>query len=470
MSQPPATSPTPSTELDQIPAAVQRLRRTFGSGVTRPLEWRRTQLQRLAALAKENRDRLVEALQQDFGKPTVEALLTDVAIIAAEATEASKQLKKWMKPERVATPAQQMPGRARVVREPLGVVLIIAPWNYPVQLLLSPLVGALAAGNCAVLKPSELTPHTSAVLADLVPRYLDPDAVALVEGAVAETEALLAERFDHIFYTGSGRVGQVVMEAAARHLTPVTLELGGKSPCIVDETANVPVAARRIAWGKFLNAGQTCVAPDYVLVHESRESELIEELGAAIREFYGEQPKASADFARIVNAPHHERLSQLLKDGEPVIGGETDADQRYIAPTVLRHVALDSDVMTDEIFGPILPVLPVADLDEAIAFASAREKPLALYVFSEDAAVAERVTQETSSGSVCVNHVIWQIANPNLPFGGVGPSGTGAYHGRHSFETFSHRKPVVTKTTRFDQKFAYPPFGRMKTALLKRLL
>ena len=388
----------------------------------------------------------------------------------AEATAASKQLKKWMKPERVATPVPQQPGRARVVREPLGVVLIIAPWNYPVQLLLSPLVGALAAGNCAVLKPSELTPHTSAALADLVPRYLDPDAVALVEGAVPETQALLAERFDHIFYTGGGRVGQVVLEAAARHLTPVTLELGGKSPCIVDETANVAVAARRIAWGKFLNAGQTCVAPDYVLVHESREEELIEELGAAIREFYGEQPKESKDFARIVNASHHERLSLLLKEGDPVIGGESDPEQRYIAPTVLRNVPVDAGVMTDEIFGPILPVLPVADVDEAIRFASAREKPLALYIFTEDSAVADRVTRETSSGSVCVNHVIWQIANPNLPFGGVGPSGTGAYHGRHSFETFSHRKAVVTKSTRFDQKFAYPPFGRIKTALLKRLL
>lgn len=472
MSQPPAATsvPAPHTDPETIPTVVQRLRRTFGSGVTRPIEWRRTQLDRLAALARENRDVLVEALRNDFGKPAVEALLTDVAIIAAEATAARKQLKKWMKPERIATPAQQQPGRARVVREPLGVVLIIAPWNYPVQLLLSPLVGAIAAGNCAVLKPSELTPHTSAVLADLVPRYLDPDAVALVEGAVPETEALLAERFDHIFYTGGGRVGQVVLEAAARHLTPVTLELGGKSPCIVDETANVPVAARRIAWGKFLNAGQTCVAPDYVLVHQSREDELVEELAAAVEEFYGAQPKKSADFARIVNASHHERLSQLLKDGEPAVGGESDPEQRYIAPTVLRNVPLDSDVMSDEIFGPILPVLPVADLDEAIRFAAGREKPLALYLFSEDAAAAERVTQETSSGSVCINHVVWQIANPNLPFGGVGPSGTGAYHGRHSFETFSHRKPVVTKTTRFDQKFAYPPFGRMKTALLKRLL
>jgi aldehyde dehydrogenase (NAD+) len=472
MSQPPASqrTPTPFTDPETIPGVVQRLRSTFDTGATRPIEWRQQQLQRLTALARENRDRLVDALHDDFGKPPMEALLTDVAIIAAEATAARKQLKRWTKPERVATPAQQQPGRAKLVREPLGVVLIIAPWNYPVQLLLSPLVGAIAAGNCAVLKPSELTPNTSAALADLVPRYLDPDAVAIVEGAVAETEALLAERFDHVFYTGGGRVGRVVMEAAARHLTPVTLELGGKSPCIVDETANLEVAARRIAWGKFLNAGQTCVAPDYVLVHESREDELVEKLGAAIREFYGDEPKESADYARIVSPAHHERLVLLLKDGEAAVGGGSDAEQRYIAPTVLRRVSPDSSVMREEIFGPILPVLPVADLDEAIRFASAREKPLALYLFSEDADAAERVTRETSSGSVCINHVVWQIANPNLPFGGVGPSGTGAYHGRHSFETFSHRKPVVTKPTRFDPKFAYPPFGRLKTALMKRLL
>ena len=471
MPRPPAPSvPAPHTDPETIPAVVQRLRRTFGAGVTRPYEWRSRQLERVAALAKENRDQLVDALRADFGKPEVEAMLTDVAVIAAEATAARKQLKRWMKPERVATPASQQPGRARVHREPLGVVLIIAPWNYPVQLLLSPLVGALAAGNCAVLKPSELTPHTSAALADLVPRYLDPEAVALVEGAVPETEALLAERFDHVFYTGGGRVGRVVLEAAARHLTPVTLELGGKSPCIVDESANVEVAARRIAWGKFLNAGQTCVAPDYVLVHESREDDLVEALGAAIREFYGEQPKESPDFARIVNTAHHERLAQLLKSGDAAVGGDSDAEQRYIAPTVLRNVALDSDVMRDEIFGPILPVLPVGDLDEAIRFAATREKPLALYLFSENPEAAERVTRETSAGSVCINHVIWQIANPNLPFGGVGPSGMGAYHGRHSFETFSHRKPVVSKPTRFDQKFSYPPFGRLKTALLKRLL
>jgi aldehyde dehydrogenase (NAD+) len=464
------SAPIPATSVDRIAPAVERLRRSFAEGRTRPVEWRREQLGRLAALARENRDRLIGALQRDFGKPPIEALLTDVSIVAAEADLARKQVGRWMRPERVATPANQRPGRARIVREPKGTVLVIAPWNYPVQLLLSPLVGALAAGDCAVLKPSELVPHTSAALADLVPRYLDPDCVTLVEGGVAETTALLAERFDHVFYTGGGRIGRVVMEAAAKHLTPVTLELGGKSPCLVDATAKLEVAARRIAWGKFLNAGQTCIAPDYVLVDERREDELVERLGAAVRSFYGDDPKRSPDYARIVNRSHYERLARLLKDGETAVGGQLEPESRYIAPTVLRRVRPDADVMSEEIFGPILPVLPVRDLDQAIEFVKGREKPLALYLFSEDPAARRRVEQETSAGGMCHNHVIWQVANPNLPFGGVGPSGMGAYHGRASFETFSHRKAVVEKPTRFDPKFAYPPYGRIKSAIMKRLL
>ena len=460
----------PSSDLEQIPRTLERLRASFEAGRTRPLAWRREQLGRVAALARENRERIVGALQRDFGKPVIEALLTDVSIVAADAELAGKQLDRWTRPERAATPVSQRPGRAKIVREPLGVVLVIAPWNYPVQLLLSPLVAALAAGNCAVLKPSELVPHTSAVLADLVPRYLDPECVALVEGGVPETTALLAERFDHVFYTGGGAVGRVVLEAAAKHLTPVTLELGGKSPCLVDQTARLDVAARRIAWGKFLNAGQTCIAPDYVLVDERREDELVEKLAAAVRTFYGDDPKRSPDYARIVNRRHFERLAGLLKDGEAVVGGQLDAETRYVAPTVLRRVAPDADVMQHEIFGPILPILPVRDLDQAIRFVNEREKPLALYLFSEDAAAAARVEAETSAGGLCVNHVIWQVANPNLPFGGVGPSGMGAYHGRHGFETFSHRKPVVAKPTRFDPAFAYPPFGRLKSALMRRLL
>jgi aldehyde dehydrogenase (NAD+) len=468
MSEP--SAPIPSTELESIPRLVERLQRGFASGRTRPLAWRSEQLARVAALARENRDALIGALQRDFGKPAIEALLTDVSIVAAEADLARKALPRWTKPERVATPASQRPGRSRLVREPVGTVLIIAPWNYPVQLLLSPLVGALAAGNCAVLKPSELTPHTSALLATLVPRYLDPEAVALVEGGVPETTALLAERFDHIFYTGGPAVAHKVMEAAAKHLTPVTLELGGKSPCIVDESANLAVAARRIAWGKFLNAGQTCIAPDYVLVDERREEELLAQLGSAVREFYGAEPKRSPDYARIVNRRHFERLARLLKDGEVAFGGQIEPEARYIAPTALHRVRPDADVMREEIFGPILPVLPVRDLDQALAFVNGREKPLALYLFSEDAAARRRVEEETSSGGLCLNHVIWQVANPNLPFGGVGPSGMGSYHGRYGFETFSHRKPVVEKSTRFDPKFAYPPYGRFKAALMRRLL
>jgi aldehyde dehydrogenase (NAD+) len=356
------------------------------------------------------------------------------------------------------------------VREPLGVVLVIAPWNYPVQLLLSPLIGAIAAGNCAVLKPSEVTPTVSRLLATLVPRYLDPACVALVEGGVDETTALLRERFDHVFYTGNGAVAKVVMRAAAEHLTPVTLELGGKSPCIVDRNVDLEIAARRIVWGKFLNAGQTCIAPDYVLVHESRESELLDAMKRTLRAFYGDDPKKSPDYGRVVNERHHRRLAVLLKDGEVVAGGEADEATRFIAPTILRNVAPDAPIMQVEIFGPILPVLRVASIDEAVAFVNARPKPLALYVFTRDAQVEEDVIARTTSGGACVNAPLWHIANPELPFGGVGPSGMGSYHGRDSFETFSHRKSVVTKSTRVDPKMAYPPYSKLKTAILKRLM
>ena len=465
-----AHTPSPET-LASASDCADRLRKTFQTGRTRPLEWRRKQLEQLKALATENAEELVTALQADFGKPTLEAWTTDVAVVAMDCALALKNLRRWTRPEKVSTPMQQQPGRSRIVRDPLGVVLIIAPWNYPVQLLLSPLVGAIAAGNCAVLKPSEITPHTSAVLAKLIPKYLDPDCITLVEGAVPETTALLAQRFDHIFYTGNGAVARVVLEAAAKHLTPVTLELGGKSPCIIDRNANIEVAARRIAWGKFLNAGQTCVAPDYILVHPDREEELVEKLKETITTFYGDNPQKTDDYARIVSPNHHRRLTSLLKEsGDVVAGGEVDEETRYIAPTLVRNVTPDSPLMTEEIFGPILPILTCRSTEEAVQFVNDREKPLALYLFTENKSVEEKVVAETSSGGVCINAILWHITNPNLPFGGVGPSGTGAYHGRASFETFSHRKSVMTKPTRFDLKLLYPPYGRLKTALVKRML
>lgn len=464
------SAPSPAASpADAIPALAARLRHGFEAGLTRPLEWRLGQLERLRALLTENTDALVRALEADLRKPDPEGFLADVGVTIRDVDVLRKGLRGWARPRRVGTPLPLLPGRSRVVPEPLGVVLVIAPWNYPIQLALAPLAAAIAAGNCALVKPSEVTPHVSAALAALLPRYLDPECTALVEGGVAETQALLAERWDHIFYTGNGRVGRIVMAAAAKHLTPVTLELGGKSPCLVDDDVDLAVAARRIAWAKFLNCGQTCVAPDYVLVHARREQELLDRLAAAVRAFYGEDPQRSPDLARIVNEQHVDRLAKLLESGTPVIGGRIDRADRYVAPTILRDVSPDSPVMQEEIFGPILPVLPVRDMDEAIAFVAARPKPLALYVFTDRPAVKDAVVAGTSAGGVTVNAAIWHIANPHLPFGGVGESGMGAYHGRHGFDAMSHHKPVLEKGWWPDPSIAYPPYTKWKKALVKRL-
>lgn len=453
-------------------ATVDRLRRSFGRGTTRPLAWRREQLRRLLRLLSDGEGELVAALHADLGKPAVEGRLTDLAPVAAEIEGMLRHLTAWARPERVRVPLIQRPGRATVVREPYGVALVIAPWNYPVHLLLLPTAAAVAAGNCVVAKPSELAPSTSAALARLARRHLDPDAVTLVEGGAQETQHLLAEPFDTIFYTGNARVGRLVMEAAARHLTPVTLELGGKSPVLVAADADLEVAARRIAWGKFLNAGQTCIAPDYVLVDRSAEDELVDRLEAAVRAFYGDDPRVSGDYARIINERHFDRLTGLLAASRDrvVVGGVSHRDERYLAPTVLRDVGPDDPLMEEEIFGPLLPVLPVTDMHEAAAFVRARAKPLALYVFSRSRSTIDRVLATTSSGGVGVNCTIQHAAIPGLPFGGVGESGMGAYHGRSGFETFSHRKAVLSKPTRPDPPLAYPPYTRLKRWVLRRAL
>ncbi|MEI8000666.1 MAG: aldehyde dehydrogenase family protein [Actinomycetes bacterium] len=471
MTSPPGGEPGLSgASPGDVSALVARLGATFRTGRTRPLAWRAEQLRGILRLLTAHEDELLAALAADLGKPPLEAYTTDVGFVKAEVDHALAHLGRWTRPERVPTPLLAQPGRAWVQREPLGVVLIIAPWNYPVQLTLGPLVGALAAGNCAVVKPSELAPATSAVLARRLPEHVDPAAVAVVEGGVPEASALLTERFDHILYTGNGRVARIVMAAAAAHLTPVTLELGGKSPVIVDRSAPVATAARRIAWGRYLNAGQTCIAPDYVLCHADRIDELTDAVGAAARAFYGSDPQTNPDYGRILNEHHVRRLVGYLSDGVIAFGGTHDATDRFLAPTALRDVPDDAPSMTEEIFGPVLPIRAVADVDEAVAFVNGREKPLALYVFTGNQGVARHVVDSTSSGSAVVNATLLQASVPGLPFGGVGASGTGAYHGHRGFSTFSHDKAVLRRAVRPDPDVAYPPSTRWKTRLVRRFL
>ena len=459
------------TPLADIAPRVQAARDAFDRGATRPVAWRRATLEHLRDLITQREERLLDALAADFGKPRPEAWLTEVGFTVSDIEHTLANLPLWMRPEKVPTPVAFKPGKSEIVREPVGVTCVIAPWNYPVQLLLLPMVAAIAAGNAVVGKPSELAPNTATELTDLL-LALDDPAVTVVEGGVAETTELLAQRFDHILYTGNSRVARIVMRAAAEHLTPVTLELGGKSPAIVSRNANVKVAAKRIAWGKFVNAGQTCIAPDYVLVERPVHDELVAAIGEAITEFYGADPQASADFARIVNEPHFHRIEKLLDSGTVAVGGQTDADTRYIAPTVLTGVTMDDPVMGEEIFGPVLPVIAVDSLEDATRLVnegSARgDKPLALYTFSEHDADNEAIVDGTTSGGVCVNGTLLHISNPNLPFGGIGESGMGAYHGKSGFDTFSHHRSVHSRSTRLDPSLMYPPYTAKKYKLLRK--
>lgn len=408
-----------TTPLDRIDGIVSATRATFASGRTRPEAWRTVTLRRLRELLVQHEPALLAALALDLGKPGIEAWTTEIGFTIAEIDHALAHLSSWMKPERVATPVTLQPASSHIVPEPLGVVAVIAPWNYPVQLLLAPIVAAVAAGNAVVAKPSELAPASAEALARLLAELADP-AVTVVEGGVAETTELLRQRFDHIIYTGNGRVARVVMRAAAEHLTPVTLELGGKSPTIVSRHARLDVTARRIVWGKFVNAGQTCIAPDYVLVERPVHDELVAAMVAAVGELYGVDPAASPDYGRIVSAPQFHRIEKLLHEGRAVCGGTADPDTRYIAPTILTGITRAHAVMAEEIFGPVLPVLAVDSLDEAIAFVNADDKPLALYAFSEQRHETDRIVAGTSSGGVTVNGTLMHVANPQpaLRWGG----------------------------------------------------
>jgi len=446
---------------------VARLRTTFESGHTRSREWRQSQLRAVRRMITENERDIEAALMADLGKPAVESQITEIGFVLGEIDYTCKHLARWMKPQRVHVPAALIPASARVVSEPLGVALIIAPWNYPFQLALAPLIGALAAGCAVVVKPSEISGATSNLLARLVVNYLDTSAVAVVEGAAAETGWLLEARWDHILYTGNERVARIIAQAAATHLTPTTLELGGKSPTFVDETTNMPAAAARIAWGKFVNAGQTCVAPDYVLVTPGARADLERELATAVSNMFGADPATSRSYARIINASHFERLSALLGSGRNLLGGKPDKKTRYFPPTILADESADSAVMREEIFGPILPMIEVANHREAISFITARPKPLALYVFSEAAEVRRDFMNQTSSGALGFNVPLAHMSVHDLPFGGVGSSGSGAYHGKRSFDIFSHAKAVLSKPLRPETLgVIFPPYSRRKASLV----
>jgi aldehyde dehydrogenase (NAD+) len=377
-----------------------------------------------------------------------------------------------MKPDRQKTPLLVQPGKSYIVREPLGVVLVIGAWNLPIPVLLGPVVAAIAAGNAVLMKPSELAPATSALIARLIPQYLDNEAIAVVEGGIAETTQLLAQKFDHIFYTGNGTVGRIVAVAAAQQLTPVTLELGGKNPAIVDRSCDMIVTARRLAWAKWMNVGQVCVSPDYVLADRAIVGDLVTALKSALAEFYGTNPASSNDYGRIVNVRHHDRLTAYLNGhgGDVIVGGDHDRETRYFAPTIVLNPDPASPLMTDEIFGPILPIIAYDNLAEAIRFIRARPKALAVHIFTKNRNAADRVERETSSGAFLVNDAIINHRVPDLPFGGVGQSGTGAYHGRAGFETFSHKKSVLRRPTIFDTALRYPPYPDKKLKMLRKII
>lgn len=452
----------------QIQRILQQQRTYYNSGATRSVSFRKEQLQRLADVVKNSEAQIIEALSKDFAKPPFETFMTEIGFLLAEIRHTIKHLHAWAKPAKVATALTHIGSKGYRVPEPYGVALVIAPWNYPFQLALAPIVGAIAAGNCAVLKPSELTPHTSALLAGMCRETFREEYIAVVEGGAEVSTALLAEPFDLIFFTGSTAVGRVVAEAAAKHLTPAVLELGGKSPTVVHHDAKLELTAKRIVWGKYLNAGQTCVAPDYILVHHSVKDDLIRQLKLQIAEQYGDVLADSSRYPAIINERHFTRLSSLLKDGKKAVGGRTDPGRRLIEPTVVTDIGWEDPIMQEEIFGPLLPVLAYDDIEEVIRLVNARPKPLALYAFTESEAVQSKLIRQIPFGGGCINDTVMHLGTPYLPFGGVGASGSGAYHGKFSFEAFSHYKSVLKQTTLFDIKLRY---GNTKNALklMKRI-
>lgn len=451
------------TEFKNI---IQAERKFFRTGIPAKTVYREKMLKRMLAWIETNETQILKALQADLGKAPFEGYMTEVGIVKEELRYALKHIRSWAGVKKVVSPLTQFPACSFQYPEPYGVVLILSPWNYPFQLTVVPLLSAIAAGNCVVVKPSGQSVHTSKLLQRMVRQVFRPDHVSIVNGGRGENAALLEEKFDYIFFTGSVAVGKLVMKKAAEHLTPVSLELGGKSPCIVDETADIPMAARRIVWGKFLNAGQTCVAPDYILVQHSVQDKLLHQMEKMIRKMYGSDPILSPDYPHIINRRHYDRLCSLMKEGTVAIGGQRNEDRLTIAPTVLLDVTWEDAVMKEEIFGPILPVISFFDLKEAVHMVQAQPRPLALYLFTGKKSREKRILSSLSFGGGCINDTVVHLASTTLPFGGVGASGMGSYHGKAGFDTFTHQKSIMKKAVKIDLPVRYAPYGK-KLKLLK---
>lgn len=453
-----------------IKSAIENQYSFFHSGKTLSYEARRNALKKLDSILSQYETEIFAAVEQDLGKCNMEAFTTEVGIVQAEISHTLKHLRAWMSPEWASTGLINFPASSKIMSEPYGVTLNIAPWNYPFQLAIAPAIGALAAGNTMIIKPSELAPATSKVLAKIINPNFDAGLLHVIEGAVEETTELLNHKWDYIFFTGGTQIGKIVYQAAAKHLTPVTLELGGKSPTIVHSSANIKISARRIAWGKFLNAGQTCVAPDYILIEESIKDEFIKHFKAEIEKLYGSNPIQNNEYGKIINNRHFNRLISYLNDVNVIYGGKFDEQACKIAPTIVETKSLNSAIMNEEIFGPIMPIITFKTVEEVIAKVKSKSKPLALYIFSNKEAFTNQILQHTSSGGVCINDVIMHMTGASLPFGGVGDSGIGAYHGKFSFDTFSHKKAVLHRQFWLDAPLRYPPFNKIPLSLLKKLL
>ncbi len=455
----------------EIPDAVKKQHDYFNSSATMSYDFRIKQLQNLKKVIKKFEPRITKALNDDLGKPAFETYLSEVGFVLLDLSHSIKDLKKWMKPKRIKTPLILQPASSKIYYSPLGVNLIIAPFNYPFQLAISPLIAAIAAGNTAIIKTSELTPCVSEVVHELIDEAFESEYVAHIEGAVPETTLLLQQQFNHIFFTGSPRVGSIVMSAAAKHLTPVTLELGGKSPCVVEHDANIDIAVKRIVYGKFLNAGQTCVAPDYVMVHKDIKEEFIKALSARVSKTFGEDAATSKDYGRIINQHHLKRLVALIDNSKVVVGGQYNEEDKFLAPTVMQNVSLHDKVMQEEIFGPILPVLEYNKLDDVFdVVKQLSQYPLSAYIFSEDTKQQEEFINGIQFGGGCINHCLQHLVNFNLPFGGVGNSGMGSYHGFSGFEQFSHKKSILKGVTWFDLfSILYPPYNKIKLSMIRKV-